>query len=142
MHQWCFERKRTWNLNNWESNCGEWRLLWRIVLSSTAAEPFEIYQWPEVSNESKNSTDTILIGCYRDKKHLEWILSNHLYNIRLGRCKGSAYDKPECLTNAVKLYLYNLNDPARVSVYEIKGNKEMSGKELSELGYPRKSPGK
>ncbi len=29
-----------------------------------------------------------------------------------------------------------------MSVYEIKRNQEMSGKKLSELGYPRKSPGK
>jgi len=100
-----------------------------------AAEPYEIYQ----RNILK---ETILIGCYRDKKHLEWILSNHLYNIRLGGRKGSVPDQPECFANAVRLYLYNLKDTSKVSVYEIKRNQEMSGKELSELGYPRKSPGK
>lgn len=100
-----------------------------------AAEPYEIYQQNTIK-------ETILIGCYRDKKHLEWILSNHLYNIRLGGRKGSASVQPECFANAVRLYLYNLKDNSIISVYEIKENQEMSGKGLSELGYPRKSPGK
>lgn len=100
-----------------------------------AAELYEIYQQNTIK-------ETILIGCYRDKKHLEWILSNHLYNIRLGERKGSASVQPECLVNAVRLYLYNLKDNSIISVYEIKGKQKMSGKELSELGYPRKSPGK
>lgn len=115
------------------------------VESTQAAEPFELYQWNNISTNEFNmriDNKTILLGCYRDNKHLEWILSNHLYNIRLGGRNGSVADRPECFANAVRLYLYNLKDHSKVSVYEIKGNQEMSGKELSELGYPRKSPGK
>lgn len=100
-----------------------------------AAEPYEIYYQSSIK-------ETILIGCYRDKKHLEWILGNHLYNIRLGERKGSAKGEPECIAKAVRLYLYNLKDNSKVKVYEIKRHQEMSGKELSTLGYPRKSPGK
>lgn len=100
-----------------------------------AAESYEIYK-------GNNIKEPILIGCYRDKKHLEWILSNHLYNIRLGERKGSASDQPEFFANVVRLYLYNLKDKSKVSVHEINGIQEMTGKELRELGYPRKSPGK
>lgn len=100
-----------------------------------AAEPYEIYK-------KNNIKETILIGCYRDKKHLEWILRNHLYNIRYDDRKGSAKGEPECIAKAVRLYLYNLKDNSKVKVYEIKRPQEMSGKELGALGYPRKSPGK
>lgn len=109
---------------------------------SMAAEPFEIYQWPEVSNENKNRTDTILVGCWRDKKHLEWILANNLYNIRLGKRKGSAEDKPECFGLASRLYLYDAKHPENVSVFRIVDHQEKLGTELKEMGYPRKSPGK
>lgn len=116
-----------------------------LVESALAAEPFEIYQWNSITKNESNIgivNKTILLGCYRDKKHLEWILNNHLYNIRLGGRKGSVPNHPECFADATRLYLYNPKDNSKVSVYEIKGKQEMSGKELSELGYPRKSPGK
>ena len=100
-----------------------------------AAEPYEIYHRNTIK-------ETILIGCYRDKKHLEWIMNNHLYNIRLGGRKGSAKGEHECIAKAVRLYLYNSKDYSKVKVYEIKRHQEMSGKELSALEYPRKSPGK
>lgn len=100
-----------------------------------AAESFEVYGSPKVN-------ETVLIGCYRDKKQLEWILKNHLYNIRLGKRKGSAEDKPDCLNKAVRLYLYKLNKPSEVRIFRIVGNSEMLGKELSELDYPKKQTGK
>lgn len=116
-----------------------------LVESTQAAEPFEIYQWNIFPTNEVNmglANKTILIGCYRDKKHLEWILSNHLYNIRLGGRKGSACDQSDFFANVVRLYLYNLKDNSKIYVYEIIGNQKMSGKELNEMGYPRKSPGK
>lgn len=109
---------------------------------SMAAEPFEIYQWPEVSKENKNRTDTILVGCWRDKKQLEWIFANNLYNIRLGKRKGSAEDKPECFGLASLLYLYDAKHPENVSVFKIVDHQEKLGTELKEMDYPRKSPGK
>lgn len=106
------------------------------------SEPLEIYKWPDVSSERKNRTDTILLGCWRDKKHLEWILANNLYNIRMGKRKGSAKDKPECFGRASRLYLYDAKHPEKVSVYQIVDHQEMFGNELKLMGYPRKSPGK
>lgn len=100
-----------------------------------AAEPFEIYRRDDIDK-------TVLIGCFRDKKHLEWILSNHIYNIRLGKRKGALKINTECLSKAATLYLYDINNPSKCIVFNIVGNREMTGKELTELNYPRKSPGK
>ena len=115
-----------------------------IVELSQAAEPFEVYKLHEIEQTEKNGSskqETILIGCYRDRKHLEWILDNHIYNIRLGRRKGSM-ENHEYIEKAKKLYLYDVNNTSKVYVFRISGNKEMTGAELRSLNYPRKSPGK
>lgn len=108
-----------------------------------AAEPFEIYGWNDIDGTSdSNNTDTILVGCYRDKKHLDWILSNNLYNIRLGKRKGSMDSKHKCFGEAKVLHLYDLNNPSTEYTFKVTGNKEMTGQELGSLDYPRKNPGK
>ena len=123
--------------------CNDVRSYYEVENEYTiAAEPFEIYQWKDVKELNSRDQETVILGCYRDKKHLEWILNSHLYNIRYDGRKGSAKGEPKCIAKAVRLYLYNLKDNSKVKVYEIKSHQEMSGKELSALGYPRKSPGK
>lgn len=116
-----------------------------IAELSQAAEPFEVYGWQEIEQTEQNDIsqqETVLIGCYRDRKHLEWILDNHTYNIRLGRRKGSMENHHECFETAKKLYLYDVNNTSKVYAFKISGNKEMTGAELASLNYPRKTPGK
>lgn len=102
---------------------------------SIAAEPFEIY-------ERKDLDKTVLIGCYRDKKHLEWILSKKLYNIRLGNRKGASEINKNRFANTETLYLYDVKNPSKFMRFQISEKGEMSGEELKQFGYPRKSPGK
>ena len=109
---------------------------------SMAAESFEIYGWDDIDDKGIKHLDTVLVGCYRDKKHLDWILSNNLYNIRLGNRKGSMDSKHRCFGKAKILYLYDLNNPSNETIFKIIGNKEMSGHELENLNYPKKKPGK
>ena len=113
--------------------------------TSIAAEPFEIYQWSRIHNSVQSTLPneyTILIGCYRGKKHLDWILSKQIYNIRLGDRKGSVKDYHECYMVAKKLYLYKINKPTHVLAFNISEFKERTGAELKEMEYPRKSLGK
>lgn len=110
-----------------------------------AAEPVEIYQWNDIDKVEPNGwpqQETILIGCYRDNKHLEWILNNHIYNIRLGKRKESADSNHKCFNKARFLYLYDVNNLSNVSLYHILENKEMSGAKLKSMNYPKKSPSK
>lgn len=113
-----------------------------VIKLPQAAEPFEVYGWEEISKNVPAKSETILIGCYRDKKHLDWILATHLYNIRSGKRKGSADVLHKCFGEAKTLYLYDSNNLSKVYTFRISGNKEMSGKELAKLNYPRKNPGK
>lgn len=99
-----------------------------------AAEPFEVYERPELG-------ETHLIGCYKDKNYLDWILLKNIYTIRLGKRIGSMDRYRDCFENVKFLYLYDLKDSSDVTVFKIIGNKEMSGLDLKEIDYPKKNPG-
>lgn len=83
-----------------------------------------------------------MIGGYKNKKHLDWIVSSKLYNIRLGNRKGSVDEQNECISNASILILYNIAKPSKLEIYEISSHRVLTGKELKYLSYPRKSPSK
>ena len=71
-----------------------------------AAEPTPLYQ------------QTMLVGCYRSKAHLEWIKQNHLYNIRLGNRNGAA-SKSGLVISASRLLLYDSKNPKEYQVLNL-----------------------
>ena len=81
---------------------------------------------------------TILVGCFRNKKHLEWIVSNGIYNIRLAKRKGPVYEEKECISNASLLILYNSVSPGLIYVFKNFSYKVMAGEQLNKLNYPKK----
>ena len=110
-----------------------------------AAEPFECYKWNRFDQdiiEFFGGDKTILVGCYKGKKYLEWILSNHTYNVRLGKTKGSMEENKELFGQTSLLVLYELGKPNKLSAYRITSNKEMGKDELISLGYPNPKPRK
>ena len=110
-----------------------------------AAEPFECYKWNRFDQsiiDFFGGDKTILVGCYKGKKYLEWILSNHIYNVRLGKTKGSMEENKEMFGKTSLLVLYELGKLNKLSVYRITSNKEMGKDELISLGYPKPKPRK
>lgn len=110
-----------------------------------AAEPFECYKWDNFDKSICDFFDgdkTILIGCYKEKKYHDWIHSHSLYNIRLGRTKGSMEEKRELFDRTSLLVLYELGKPNKLSAYKIVSNKEMGKEELLAMDYPNKKPRK
>jgi hypothetical protein len=109
------------------------------------AEPFECYKWNRFDQDIVDffgGDKTILVGCYKGKKYLEWILSNHIYNVRLGKTKGSMEENKELFCQTSLLVLYELGKPDILSAYRIISNKEMGKDELISLGYPNPKPRK
>lgn len=110
-----------------------------------AAEPFEIYNW---NRFDKNIIDffggdkTILVGCYKDKKYLDWIQTHNLYNIRLGNTKGSMEENRALFKKTTLLLLYELNKPGKLSAYEICGHQKIVKDELLRMDYPNPKPRK
>lgn len=95
---------------------------------SMAAEPsFEVLKWYGFSRSIQNlfgEGKTILIGCYKNKKHLDWIKSSNMYNIRLGNRKGSMDDKQECIEKASLLVLYDVKKPKELLVFVVQKYKK------------------
>ena len=110
-----------------------------------AAEPFNRYKWEgfdQSINDFFGGNQTILIGCYKGKDYQEWIHSYNMYNIRLGKTKGSMEGNRELFESTSLLVLYELGKPDKLSAYKITGHHEISKDELIKLDYPNKKPRK
>lgn len=90
---------------------------------------------PEYSPRIKS--DMMLVGCYKDKRHKEWIEFNGLYNIRLGRRNGSI-DKSGLMISASRLLLYDKDHPSDYKVYNLDVTKQVlaSSQTMQDKGYP------
>ena len=84
---------------------------------------------------------TMLVGCYKSKEHLEWIIQNKLYNVRLGNREG-AVSQSGMVVSASKLLLYDYNNPKEYQLFDldssnhiIANNELMKGK-----NYPGLQP--
>ena len=110
-----------------------------------AAEPFECYNWnrlDQVIIDFFGGDKTILVGCFKNKKHLTWIKENAIYNIRLGNRAGSIGEDKECINNASILVLYSTRKKSDVSVFRITSHCVMTEIEMKAKGYPNKKVGK
>lgn len=110
-----------------------------------AAEPFGCYKWEGFDQSIRDFFDndhTILVGCYKGKKYRDWIDAHHLYNIRMGKAKGSMEANRELFGNTSLLVLYEIGKPDKLSAYKIVDCQEIGKEELIRMGYPNKKPRK
>lgn len=66
----------------------------------------------------------MLVGCYKDQQHLDWIKRNQLYNIRLGKRRGSV-SKSGIVVSASKLLLYNSKNPQEYLIFDLDSSKHI-----------------
>lgn len=87
------------------------------------------------------TSQTMLVGCYRSKAHLEWIEQNHLYNIRLGDRSGSI-TKSGLVVAASRLLLYNSQNPKEYRLYELDSSSHIIATNdlMKSKGYPDLKP--
>ncbi len=113
--------------------------------SLIAAEPFECYKWNRFDQDIIDffgGDKTVLVGCAKDKKQKNWILSHYIYNVRLGQTKGSMEKFKELFGRTSLLVLYEFGRPDKLSAYTITGHKEMGKEDLLAIDYPNKNPRK
>ena len=104
-----------------------------------AAESFDCCKWERFDQsicDFFGGGNTIIVGCYKNKKHLDWILSHGTYTIRLGKAKGSMDDYRPLFDSVSLLVLYDLNKSSKLSAYKITGHKELTMEELIKMDYP------
>lgn len=91
---------------------------------------------PEYSPKPKS--DMMLVGCFNDEPHRNWILTNGLYNIRLGSRNGSI-EKSGLMIAATRLLLYNRKNPKDYKVYNLDTTKQILANQemMKQKEYPR-----
>lgn len=94
-------------------------------------------------NPSQYYNNIMLVGCYKDIKHLEWITTNKLYNIRIGERNGGI-DKSGTIVAASRLLLYNSKNPEEYQVYRLDSTKQLlvCSSVMEEKKYPGIKPGR
>lgn len=110
-----------------------------------AAELFGCYKWEGFDQSIRdffNNDQTILVGCYKGKTYRDWIDAHHLYNIRMGKTKGSMEANRELFGSTSLLVLYEIGKPDKLSAYKIVDHREIGKDELTGMGYPNKKPRK
>lgn len=110
-----------------------------------AAESFDCYKWDRLGHnicDFFGDDKTILVGCYKGKKHLDWILSHQMYNVRLGKTKGSMEANRKLFESTTILVLYELGKPNKLSAFRVTGHREIGKEELVAMDYPNENPRK
>lgn len=105
---------------------------------SIAAEDYICYSWARFDHRISAffGGKTVLVGCPKDKRHLDWIVSHNLYNVRLGRAKGTMKEKEALFGQTAYLLLYEPDKPNALHAFTVDAHQEMSKDELMVAGYP------
>lgn len=78
----------------------------------------------------------VIVAYYKSQEHLDWILHNHMYNMRAGDSKGSV-SLDDKLINARYLLLHNGNESQNLIKIVKRGPKIYTRSQLIQKGYPQ-----
>ena len=94
---------------------------------------------PEPVHENRDflpDETSVIVAYYKGQEHLDWILNNHLYNVRAGENKGSI-TLDNKLINARYLLLHNGKESHHLIRINKEGPKIYTRAELIKMGYPQ-----
>lgn len=91
----------------------------------------------------------IVIGCYHDEAHLNWILGNNdkgtlIYNLRVGKDRHGALPKAQfdkMVVNFVVLYEYGHEHENKYRVFHVHHHAYIKKERMAETGYPSEPKG-
>lgn len=114
-----------------------------LLFNNNSQWTFQVQQYAFTLLSNKQiptdwDTSTILIGCYNNEQHLQWILNHNLYNVR------SQKDAPGAVTlnnplvhQATYLILYSVATPRVYMLYSLESSPyKVTKTEMLALGYP------
>ena len=94
---------------------------------------------PEAEGENRDflpDETSVIIAPYRDQRHLDWILNNHLYNMRAGDANGSVQLNNDVI-NARYVLLHDGKHSNRLIRIVKGGPKVYTRAQLVLMGYPQ-----
>ncbi len=95
---------------------------------------------PQPVKYEKFRPTSILFGVYKDQQHLDWILNNHKYNVRLGDRVG-AVKRTRQVTSAEYLVLYEFQNEENYMVFKLSDKHSIWDTEkMVKMGYTTSNP--
>jgi hypothetical protein len=94
---------------------------------------------PEPVGENRDflpDKTSVIVAYYKDEEHLNWILTNHSYNMRAGASKGSMNLDAD-LINARYILLHDSNNVHHLLKLKKSGPKIFTRAQLVKSGYPQ-----
>ncbi|MBQ8222123.1 MAG: hypothetical protein IJZ87_02060 [Bacteroidales bacterium] len=108
---------------------------------SVAAEDEVRYEKSESRYKKYKEEESVLFGIYKDEQHLEWILNNKKYNVRLGNRAG-AVKRTSQVINAKYLILYCLDNETNYKIFKLTNKHHIwDTNKMKELSYPTNNDG-
>ena len=110
-------------------------------IQSTDPAPF-YKAFPESNKVNGLFPDTtfVLIGCFKNQSHLEWIDRHGCYNLRMDKNRLGSVKINSNFVNAKYLILYDFNDKSNKTFYKIIGDSPEICT-AADLGYDYPNPG-
>ena len=85
----------------------------------------------------ENEGTSILIACYKNEEHRNWIIRNSKYNLRLDKNRRGAVNLKNDYTTSDYLLLYEFDNKNNQELFRITGESEvMTAEDLTATGYP------
>lgn len=83
-------------------------------------------------------TSTVLIGCFKDNPHKNWILHSHCYNVRQDAVKmvPGAVIADEIGMGVGYLLLYNVCEPRSYRMYKVQSARLATNQVMRRMNYP------
>ena len=107
------------------------------VIYEESSFPF-MDSFPEPEEYMFPDTTPVMVACYKNNDHLEWIKQYGKYNIRLGGPRTGAIKLNSPLVNAKYLLLYDYSTIGNEVLYKIKGDGPQicTTQDMMNMGYP------
>ena len=85
----------------------------------------------------ENEGTSILIACYKNEEHRNWIIRNGKYNLRLDKNRRGAVNLKNDYTTSDYLLLYEFSNKNNQELFRVTGESEvMTAEDLTATGYP------
>ena len=108
---------------------------------SSAADSGAEYDRLKSRYKKYKEEESVLFGVYKDERHLDWIIKNKKYNVRLGERAG-AVKRTSQVRNAAYLVLYELDNEKNYQIFKLTDKHHIWDTEkMIEEGYPTSKSG-
>ena len=112
------------------------------IYDTPSPEFLDAFPEPKTLSDFPDTTP-VLVGCYKNEAHLEWIRNKNKYNIRLEGDREGAVKLNTSMTGAKYILLYDLDSKKAVDLFKVMSDCPhiVTAENMECDGYPEPTPG-